>query len=114
MIIGLRTGEAKRKDIIGPKGTPPLSNPAVMGTVEHEQKGVNAPRLEPNRYCIHVSRLDRKSRMRDGGKYSINIPTRKETATKIRTSSPAMIRKNLPAVTKLLISNICDVSYVPL
>jgi hypothetical protein len=106
-MIGLRTGEAKRNDIMGPKGTPPLSKPAVMGTVEQEQKGVTAPRPEPSRYCTQVSRLDRKSRMREGGRYSINIPTRKETATKIRTSSPDMIRKNLPAVIKLLSSNIC-------
>src|SRR5664280_2318068 len=34
IIIGLRTGEEKRNAIVGPKGTPPLSKPAVMGTVE--------------------------------------------------------------------------------
>jgi hypothetical protein len=109
-MIGLRTGEAKRNDITGPKGTPPFNRPAVIGTVEHEQKGVTAPRPEPSRYCTHVSLPDRKSLTRDGGRYSIKIPTSKETAMKIRTSSPAMIKKNLPAVTKLLISNIGEAS----
>jgi hypothetical protein len=57
MIIGLRTGEEKRNAIVGPKGTPPFSRPAVMGTVEQEQNGVTVPRPEPKRYCAHVSLL---------------------------------------------------------
>jgi hypothetical protein len=105
MITGLRTGDAKRKAIVGPKGTPPFNRPAVIGTVEQEQKGVTAPRPQPRKYWTHVSLLAKKSRMRDGGRYSIKSPTIKETAIKIRTSSPAMIRKNRPAATKLFMAN---------
>jgi hypothetical protein len=106
IMTGLRTGDAKRNAMIGPKGTPPFSRPAVIGTVEQEQKGVTAPRPEPRKYCTHVNLLERKSLMRDGGRYSISMPTRRETAIKIRISSPEMIRKNLPAVRKLLVPNI--------
>jgi hypothetical protein len=106
MIMGLSTGEEKRKDMVGPKGTPPFRRPAVMGTVEHEQKGVTAPRPAPSRYWTHVIRFDKKSLTREGGRYSIRMPTIKETATKISTSSHAIIRKNLPAVTKLFKANI--------
>lgn len=101
MITGLRTGEEKRNAMVGPKGTPPLSRPAVIGTVEQEQKGVTAPRPAPKRYCTQLSLLDRKSLTRDGGRYSMSIPMIKDTATNMSTSSPAITRKNFPAVMKL-------------
>ena len=43
IIIGLSNGEAIRKDIVEPKGTPAFKNPTVIGIVEQAQKGVNAP-----------------------------------------------------------------------
>jgi len=106
MITGFSTGDEKRKAMVGPKGTPPLSSPAVIGTVEQEQKGVSTPRPEPHTYCTHVNLFAKKSRILDGGRYSIKSPITNDTATNIRISSLAITRKNLPAVMKLLKANI--------
>jgi len=104
----LSTGEEKRKAIVGPNGTPPFSRPAVIGTVEHEQKGVMAPSPAPSKYCIGSNLLDKKSLTREGGRYSISKPTIKETTTKMIISSPAITRKNSPASIRLLNSNIYE------
>ena len=42
-MIGLSNGEAIRKDIVEPNGTPAFRKPTVIGMVEQAQKGVNAP-----------------------------------------------------------------------
>ncbi len=45
-IIGFNNGDAIMKLITDPKGAPALSNPTVIGIVEHAQKGVNAPTID--------------------------------------------------------------------
>lgn len=43
-IIGLSNGDAIKKDMVEPKGTPAFRNPMVIGIVEQAQNGVNAPK----------------------------------------------------------------------
>ena len=43
MAISLTSGEAMRKLIVTPTGTPAASNPMNAGTAEHEQNGVTTP-----------------------------------------------------------------------
>ena len=43
IMTGFSKGEAIRKDIVAPNGTPALRNPTVIGNVEHAQNGVSAP-----------------------------------------------------------------------
>ena len=42
-ISGSIEGEAIQKDMIGARGTPLISNPAMIGMTVQEQKGLNAP-----------------------------------------------------------------------
>ena len=49
-ITGLRRGEEIRKDITAPNCAPALSKPSTIGIVEHEQKGVSAPKPAPGHY----------------------------------------------------------------
>jgi len=51
MIIGFRTGEAIKNEMVPPKGAPLLNSPTRIGIVEHEQKGVMAPRAAPMTFC---------------------------------------------------------------
>ncbi len=78
-MIGLSTGEEKRNAIVGPKGTPPLSSPDVIGTVEHETKLGERAHARTQKYCIQVNLLDRKSRTRDGGRVFHQQTNDKET-----------------------------------
>jgi hypothetical protein len=105
IMTGFNTGEANRNAITGPNGTPLLRRPVSTGTVEHEQKGVMAPRALPRIYCNHGSRPLKNPLIRAGGRYSIRRPTIKAIRMKMSTSSPAITRKNLAEVTMLLISN---------
>src|SRR5690625_92532 len=52
-MIGLSNGEAIKKDIAGPNGAPVESNPAKIGIVEQEQKGVIEPKAVPYKYPFH-------------------------------------------------------------
>lgn len=45
---GFISGEAIKKLIAGPNGTFEFNNPARIGIVEQEQKGVIAPKAIPN------------------------------------------------------------------
>src|SRR5699024_6195193 len=47
IITGFMSGEAIKKLIDGPKGTFEFNNPARIGIVEQEQKGVTAPKSAP-------------------------------------------------------------------
>lgn len=47
MITGFKRGEAIKNDIDGPNGALDDSNPAKIGIVEQEQKGVRAPSPVP-------------------------------------------------------------------
>ncbi|GAA6470423.1 hypothetical protein K230099C4_12830 [Parabacteroides merdae] len=42
-MIGLSNGDAIKKDMVEPNGTPAFRNPTVIGIVEQAQKGVRAP-----------------------------------------------------------------------
>ena len=45
-IEGSISGEARQNAITGAKGTPAISNPAIIGTTPQEQKGDSAPKRE--------------------------------------------------------------------
>jgi len=47
MIMGFKTGEVNKNDILAPKGAPAFSKPTKTGIVEQEQNGVRAPKKAP-------------------------------------------------------------------
>jgi hypothetical protein len=49
MATSLINGEVIKKDIVIPTGIPAEVNPKNTGILEHEQKGVMAPKLDPNK-----------------------------------------------------------------
>lgn len=53
MITGLSKGEAIKNDMDGPNGALDESNPAKIGMVEQEQKGVSDPSAVPYTYPFH-------------------------------------------------------------
>lgn len=42
---GSKNGDVNKNAIVGPKGALTFNNPARIGTVEQEQKGVNVPNI---------------------------------------------------------------------
>jgi len=104
MMIGFRSGDAKRKAMHAPNGTFDLINPISIGIVEHEQKGVIAPNTAPRAVPVMVCLVVSARLILSSGTYSWMRPTRKLIPIKRRTSSAVMTRKNCPAVKRSLMA----------
>ena len=106
IIIGFRTGEAIKNEMVPPNGAPLLNNPTNIGIVEHEQNGVIAPSAAPITFCNLLCGLDNTFLIVSLDTYLCSKATMK-LMTKNNTISSAKINlKKSQAIVRLLILNI--------
>jgi len=106
MIIGFNTGEAIRNEIVPPNGAPLLNKPTRIGIVEHEQKGVIAPKAAPIMFCIRLWGFDSTLLIVSAEIYRWSNATIKLIIIKRRISSVKINLKKSHATARLFTLNI--------
>ena len=106
MIIGFKTGDAIKKEMVPPNGAPLLNNPTRIGMVEQEQKGVIAPSAAPIIFCSFLCGLVRTFLMVSFEMYLCSKATIKLMIRNRTMSSIKMSLKKSQATVKLFTLNI--------
>src|SRR5699024_12218517 len=72
-----KSGDAIKNDMDGPNGALDDNNPAKIGMVEQEQKGVRAPSPVPYKYPLHLFGRSRICLIRSSVTFCCNQLTKK-------------------------------------